>query len=83
MLDAGNTPRVRTFTNHVRPPTFTTTKTGLYTGTHLAHLYVSTDWGETWTELDGFQGLPSRATLREGRKTLGSVPAGIRSLAVC
>ena len=32
----------------------------LYAGTHPAHLYVSTDHGETWTELDGFQDLPSR-----------------------
>jgi photosystem II stability/assembly factor-like uncharacterized protein len=32
----------------------------LYAGTHPAHLYVSTDVGETWNELDGFQELPSR-----------------------
>lgn len=32
----------------------------LYAGTHPAHLYVSSDDGETWTELDGFQDLPSR-----------------------
>ncbi|PSQ53223.1 glycosyl hydrolase [Halobacteriales archaeon SW_8_65_20] len=32
----------------------------LYAGTHPAHLYVSSDGGETWTELDGFQELPSR-----------------------
>jgi photosystem II stability/assembly factor-like uncharacterized protein len=32
----------------------------LYAGTHPAHLYVSTDDGETWRELDGFQDLPSR-----------------------
>ncbi|WP_115864510.1 WD40/YVTN/BNR-like repeat-containing protein [Halorussus litoreus] len=32
----------------------------LYTGTHPAHLYVSTDGGETWDELEGFQELPSR-----------------------
>ncbi|MFC7188781.1 WD40/YVTN/BNR-like repeat-containing protein [Halocatena marina] len=35
-------------------------KTRLYAGTHPAHLYVSTDDGETWTELNGFQTLPSR-----------------------
>lgn len=32
----------------------------LYAGTHPAHLYVSTDGGDTWDELDGFQELPSR-----------------------
>ena len=32
----------------------------LFTGTHPAHLYVSTDDGETWAELEGFQELPSR-----------------------
>lgn len=32
----------------------------LYAGTHPAHLYVSTDRGETWRELEGFQELPSR-----------------------
>jgi hypothetical protein len=32
----------------------------LYAGTHPAHIYVSTDRGETWTELEGFQDLPSR-----------------------
>ncbi len=32
----------------------------LYAGTHPAHLYVSEDSGVTWTELDGFQDLPSR-----------------------
>lgn len=32
----------------------------LYAGTHPAHLYVSRDDGDTWTERDGFQDLPSR-----------------------
>jgi photosystem II stability/assembly factor-like uncharacterized protein len=32
----------------------------LYAGTHPAHLSVSTDHGDTWNELDGFQDLPSR-----------------------
>jgi photosystem II stability/assembly factor-like uncharacterized protein len=32
----------------------------LYAGTHPAHLYVSTDDGGKWTELEGFQDLPSR-----------------------
>ncbi|WP_224336352.1 glycosyl hydrolase [Haloprofundus halobius] len=32
----------------------------LYAGTHPAHMYVSTDKGRTWTELKGFQKLPSR-----------------------
>ncbi|HET7324197.1 MAG TPA: glycosyl hydrolase [Halococcus sp.] len=32
----------------------------LYAGTHPAHLYVSTDDGETWSECEGFQDLPSR-----------------------
>jgi hypothetical protein len=33
----------------------------LYAGTHPAHVYVSTDEGRTWTELEGFQELPSRS----------------------
>lgn len=32
----------------------------LYAGTHPAHLYVSTDGGESWRECEGFQELPSR-----------------------
>jgi hypothetical protein len=32
----------------------------LFAGTHPAHLYVSTDEGESWDELEGFQELPSR-----------------------
>ena len=32
----------------------------LFAGTHPAHLYVSTDEGETWEEREGFQELPSR-----------------------
>jgi hypothetical protein len=32
----------------------------LYAGTHPAHMYVSTDEGKTWSELPGFQELPSR-----------------------
>lgn len=32
----------------------------LYAGTHPAHMYVSTDKGKTWSELLGFQELPSR-----------------------
>lgn len=32
----------------------------IYAGTHPAHLYVSTDDGESWRELTGFQELPSR-----------------------
>lgn len=32
----------------------------LYAGTHPAHVYVSIDEGKTWTELEGFQELPSR-----------------------
>lgn len=32
----------------------------LYVGTHPAHLYVSADAGETWTECRGLQELPSR-----------------------
>ena len=34
--------------------------TRLYAGMHPAYLYVSTDHGTTWTELDGFRDLPSR-----------------------
>lgn len=32
----------------------------LYAGTHPAHLYASTDGGDSWGELEGFQDLPSR-----------------------
>jgi photosystem II stability/assembly factor-like uncharacterized protein len=32
----------------------------LYAGTHPARLYVSTDGGRSWRELEGFQDLPSR-----------------------
>lgn len=32
----------------------------LYAGTHPTHLYVSTDDGESWRELEGFRELPSR-----------------------
>lgn len=32
----------------------------LFAGTHPAHLYVSTDEGESWRELEAFQELPSR-----------------------
>jgi photosystem II stability/assembly factor-like uncharacterized protein len=32
----------------------------LYAGTHPAHLYVSDDGGDSWSELEGFQELPSR-----------------------
>lgn len=32
----------------------------LYAGTHPAYLYVSTDSGVTWEELEGLQDLPSR-----------------------
>jgi hypothetical protein len=34
----------------------------LYIGTHPAHLYVSRDAGDTWTECAGLQELPSRET---------------------
>jgi photosystem II stability/assembly factor-like uncharacterized protein len=32
----------------------------LYAGTHPAQLYASDDGGDSWTELEGFQELPSR-----------------------
>jgi photosystem II stability/assembly factor-like uncharacterized protein len=32
----------------------------LYIGTHPAHIYESDDRGDRWTELEGFQDLPSR-----------------------
>lgn len=34
----------------------------LYAGTHPAHLYASDDEGDTWTQLEGLQQLPSRGT---------------------
>jgi photosystem II stability/assembly factor-like uncharacterized protein len=36
----------------------------LYAGTHPAHLYVSTDNGDSWRELEGLQDLPSREEWR-------------------
>jgi photosystem II stability/assembly factor-like uncharacterized protein len=36
----------------------------LYAGTHPAHLYVSTDNGDSWRELEGLQDLPSRESWR-------------------
>lgn len=36
----------------------------LYAGTHPAHLYVSTDEGNSWRELEGLQDLPSREEWR-------------------
>jgi photosystem II stability/assembly factor-like uncharacterized protein len=36
----------------------------LYAGTHPAHLYVSSDDGESWRELEGLQDLPSREEWR-------------------
>jgi len=33
----------------------------LYVGTEPAHLYVSTDFGKSWTELPGLQEMPSKA----------------------
>ncbi|WP_227379519.1 WD40/YVTN/BNR-like repeat-containing protein [Haladaptatus halobius] len=36
----------------------------LYAGTHPAHLYVSTNDGESWRELEGLQELPSRQEWR-------------------
>ena len=36
----------------------------LYAGTHPAHLYVSTDSGDSWRELEGLQDLPSRESWR-------------------
>lgn len=59
--DAGNTwdhlavPREEVFSVVVSPD-----GDRLYAGTHPAHLSISTDEGETWDELDGFQDLPSR-----------------------
>jgi photosystem II stability/assembly factor-like uncharacterized protein len=51
----------------------------LYAGTHPAHLYVSTDDGGSWRELDGFQNLPSRETWHTPRHRN---EAHIRSLGV-
>ena len=36
----------------------------LYAGTHPAHLYVSTDEGDSWHKLEGLQELPSREEWR-------------------
>jgi photosystem II stability/assembly factor-like uncharacterized protein len=54
----------------------------LYAGTHPAHLYVSTDNGDSWRELEGLQDLPSREEWRLPRhrneahvRSLGAHPA--------
>jgi photosystem II stability/assembly factor-like uncharacterized protein len=89
VLDAGDTLRVRAFSNHgvfaaTRVGLFRSTDRGstwkdlgvpreevfsvvaspdgesLFAGTHPAHLYRSSDDGESWAELAGFQDLPSR-----------------------
>ena len=53
----------------------------LYAGTHPAHLYVSTDEGDSWRELEGLQELPSREEWRLPRhrneahvRSLGAYP---------
>lgn len=53
--------------------------THLYAGTHPAQIYVSTDRGKRWTELDGFQDLPSRDQWHTPRHRNGS---HVRSLGV-
>lgn len=51
----------------------------LYAGTHPAHLYVSTDDGATWRDLEGFQDVPSRETWHTPRHRN---EAHVRSLSV-
>lgn len=51
----------------------------LYAGTHPAQIYVSTDSGKTWAELDGFRELPSRHRWHTPRHRNGS---HVRSLGV-
>ncbi|ELZ98063.1 BNR repeat-containing glycosyl hydrolase [Haloferax mucosum ATCC BAA-1512] len=51
----------------------------LYAGTHPAHLYVSTDNGGSWRELEGFRDVPSRETWYTPRYR---DKAHVRSLAV-
>ncbi|WP_254838746.1 WD40/YVTN/BNR-like repeat-containing protein [Natronomonas marina] len=62
-LDGGDawtrlaTPRTGVYSVLEHPP-----EERLYAGTHPAHLYVSTDGGVTWAELEGLQDLPSRGS---------------------
>lgn len=51
----------------------------LYAGTHPAHLYVSTDAGETWTELEGLQALPSRSEWHTPRHRNEAHVRGLRT----
>lgn len=50
----------------------------LYAGTRPAHVYVSTDHGETWEKSEGFASLPGR----EDWRNLGNVGPQLRTLAV-
>ena len=51
----------------------------LYAGTHPAHLYVSTDAGETWTELEGLQALSSRSEWHTPRHRNEAHVRGLRT----
>ena len=51
----------------------------LYAGTHPAHLYISTDAGETWTELEGLQALPSRSEWHTPRHRNEAHVRGLRT----
>jgi photosystem II stability/assembly factor-like uncharacterized protein len=52
----------------------------LYAGTRPAHLYVSTDAGESWRELEAFQDLPSRERWTD--RAFREKGAQVRTLAV-
>lgn len=52
----------------------------LYAGTRPAHLYVSTDGGDSWQELEPFQELPSRERWTD--RAFREKGAQVRSLAV-
>jgi hypothetical protein len=52
-----DTPRDEVYSVELSPTT-----DRLYVGTRPAHTYASDDGGTTWTELEGFQDLPSRPT---------------------
>lgn len=80
-----STDRSKTWTNlHVpRTEVYSIVKSPdgsrLYAGTHPAHLYVSTNNGASWQELEGLQDLPSRDSWRLPRHRN---EAHVRSLGV-
>jgi hypothetical protein len=72
--DRIETPQAEVYSIAAAPDT-----ASLSIGTHPAHIYDSDDQGESWTELDAFQELPSRDTWYTPRHRNS---AHVRSLAI-